>query len=441
MKVEEFTLLANAAEGMSQKEEQWTMSLSAEESDFVRFNHAKIRQPGSVTQQSLSIRLIHGGKHVTSKINLSGDIHTDTKQMQQVFVQLRELLAVVPVDPHFLINTEVSSSVQIDEPSERSVFSLVDEIVDKSAGLDMVGILANGSISKGFANSYGQRNWFQTHNFNFDWSFVETTDKAVKTSYAGQKWDSAEFQVVVDSAKRKLEALRLPPITLQPGEYRVALSPSALWELFEVVAWGGFGLRNQQTKVSSLLKLVDGEESLHSMITLRENIKAGASPNFQGDGFISPETITLIEQGRHCNSLISPRSAKEYEQTTNGANGSEMPHSLDLDGGNIARADLLSHLHTGIDISNLWYLNYSDRVNCGITGMTRFATLWVENGEIKGPINPMRFDDTIYRLLGTNLLGLTQERSFLLSAGSYFERSTGCAILPCALIDNMRFTL
>ena len=441
MNVEQFTLLADAADIIAQNNEQWTMSLSAEESDFVRFNHAKIRQPGTVTQQSLSLRLIQDGKHVSSTINLTGNMDADTKQLQHVFDQLRDVLDVVPVDPHFLINTEVSSSVHIDEPTERSVFSLVDEIVEKSAGLDMVGILANGSISKGFANSYGQRNWFHTHNFNFDWSFVETTDKAVKTSYAGQQWDSAEFQAVVDSAKQKLEALRLPPITLDPGEYRVVLSPSALWELLEVVAWGGFGLKPQQTKVSPLLKLVDGEKSLHPLITLRENIKAGASPNFQGDGFISPDVITLIEAGRHHSSLISPRSAKEYGKETNGAGGNEMPHSLDLESGDIARADLLARLDTGIDISNLWYLNFSDRVNCGVTGMTRFATLWVENGEIKGPINPMRFDDTIYRLLGENLLGLTRERSFLLSAGSYFERSTGCAILPSALINNMRFTL
>jgi predicted Zn-dependent protease len=305
----------------------------------------------------------------------------------------------------------------------------------------MVGILANGSISKGFANSHGQRNWFHTHNFNLDWSFVETTDKAVKSSYAGQQWDSGTFRGIVETAKKKLEALRLPAITLDPGEYRVALSPGALWEILEVISWGGFGLKSQKTKVSPLLKLIDEVESLNPMFTLIENVQGGASPNFQGDGFIRPDTITLIEKGKHHSALISPRSSKEYNQPTNGANGHEMPNSLEVKTGDIPTADLLKRLNTGIDISNLWYLNYSDRVSCGITGMTRFATLWIENGEIKGPVNPLRFDDTVYRLLGENLLGLTKESSFLLSAGSYFERSTGCARLPGALINNMRFTL
>ena len=39
-----------------------------------------------------------------------------------------------------------------------------------------------------------------------------------------------------------------------------------------------------------------------------------------------------------------------------------------------------AQLDTGIYVNNLWYLNYSDRPAGRITGMTRFATLWVEEG-------------------------------------------------------------
>ena len=55
-----------------------------------------------------------------------------------------------------------------------------------------------------------------------------------------------------------------------------------------------------------------------------------------------------------------------------------------------------------------------------MTGMTRFATFWVENGEVVAPVNVMRFDDTLYSLFGTeNLQHITKERQFLLSASSY----------------------
>ena len=441
MNQEYFHNIADAAQALCTAQEECTLYLSAETSDFVRFNHAKVRQPGTVTQQSLSVRLINKNKHVSSTINLCGEQARDKAQLAAAFDRLRAQISIVPEDPHFLINTQVQSSTHIDQPTTLSAMDMVDDIIEKSKGLDMVGILANGAITKGFANSLGQRNWFHTHNFNFDWSFVENTDKAVKTSYAGQQWDTHEFQRIVDTAKVKLEALRLPPVTLDPGSYRVALSPGALWEILEVIAWGGFGLKSQKTKVSPLLKLIEKERSLSAMFQLTENTKDGASPNFQGDGFISPDSVTLIDQGQFHSPLVSPRSAKEFGVDTNGASGYEMPRSLDVGGGDIPSADMLKRLGTGIDISNLWYLNYSDRSNCGLTGMTRFATLWVEDGEIKGPIHPMRFDDTVYNLLGDNLLGLTKERSFLLSASSYFERSTGSARLPGALIKDMRFTL
>jgi predicted Zn-dependent protease len=73
--------------------------------------------------------------------------------------------------------------------------------------------------------------------------------------------------------------------------------------------------------------------------------------------------------------------------------------------------------------------------------MTRFATFWVEGGRIVAPVSPMRFDDSIYRMLGENLLELTRERELLLDPSTYGERSTSSSRLPGALLSSMRFTL
>jgi predicted Zn-dependent protease len=109
--------------------------------------------------------------------------------------------------------------------------------------------------------------------------------------------------------------------------------------------------------------------------------------------------------------------------------------------GVLPTADILKALGTGVYIGNLWYLNYSDRNACRLTGMTRFATFWVENGEIVAPLNVMRFDDTLYRILGDNLLGLTAERDLLVSPDTYEARSTRSMRLPGAVIDDFRMTL
>jgi predicted Zn-dependent protease len=103
--------------------------------------------------------------------------------------------------------------------------------------------------------------------------------------------------------------------------------------------------------------------------------------------------------------------------------------------------DVLAKLDTGVCVNNVWYLNYSDRVSSRITGMTRFATFWVENGVIQAPLNVMRFDETIYRMFGDNLLALTDERVFLMDGSTYRRRSTASSRVPGALVREFTFTL
>ena len=96
---------------------------------------------------------------------------------------------------------------------------------------------------------------------------------------------------------------------------------------------------------------------------------------------------------------------------------------------------MLSALDTGLYVSNLWYLNFSDKPAARMTGMTRFATFWVDKGEIVAPVTPLRFDDTLYRMLGEKLVELTRSRELLLSTSTYDERSTSSSRLPGALLE------
>ena len=43
--------------------------------------------------------------------------------------------------------------------------------------------------------------------------------------------------------------------------------------------------------------------------------------------------------------------------------------------------------------------------------MTRFATFWVENGEIVAPVPVMRFDDTFPRMFGEGLIALGEDQA------------------------------
>jgi predicted Zn-dependent protease len=139
--------------------------------------------------------------------------------------------------------------------------------------------------------------------------------------------------------------------------------------------------------------------------------------------------------------MIDSRSAAEYGLVANGAGWGESPSALSMASGSLALDEVLKALGTGLYISNLWYLNFSDRTAGRITGMTRFATFWVEDGQIKAPVNTMRFDDSIFSLLGTALEQLTTERELLLSTSTYSQRQTASSLLPGALLSGLTLTL
>jgi predicted Zn-dependent protease len=309
-----------------------------------------------------------------------------------------------------------------------------------AGGRDLVGIYAGGTMFRGFANSLGQRNWHEVDSFNFDWSLYRQGDQAVKTSYAGFSWAPASFAAKMQQAAEQLELLSLPGKKIEPGEYRAYLAPRAILDVMGLLSWGGFSARSRQTKQSPLLQMESGR-TLASHVTLTENIKDGIAPAFQSEGFVRPPSVTLIQKGALKDPLVSPRSAKEYGLKGNGAQGGESPDALDLSAGALEDKDILAKLDNGLYVSNFWYLNYSDRPAGRITGMTRFATFWVQGGRIAAPVSPMRFDESIYGMLGENLLDLTKSRELLPDAGTYGERQTSSAHLPGALLKGLRFTL
>jgi len=422
-----------------QDDEHLLLGFAGEDSDFVRFNHNKIRQAGRVTLRELSIDLIQGKRHAQASLSLSGELEQDLGQLSVVVQHLRAQRPCLEEDPYLNYATEVNNTEQQHDQLAIASAEAVEQIRHAAEGLDMVGIWANGAMYTGFANSFGQRNWHSNANFNFDWSCYHATDKAVKGSYAGFEWQQASLQAKFDTMREQLTVIAKPAKTIAPGQYRVYLAPSALEEIIGMMSWGGFGLKSHRSKTTPLLEMIEQGRQLAATISISEEHSRGLVAGFTSSGFIKPARVQLIEQGRYADCLVSPRSAIEFDSEIN--TGSEFPCSLALQAGDLAAENVLHELHTGLYINNLWYLNFSDRNHCQITGMSRFACFWVEQGRIQAPLNVMRFDDSVYDLLGEKLLALGAEREFIFDPGTYGQRSQSSIQLPGALIDGMNFTL
>ncbi|MGL6000391.1 MAG: TldD/PmbA family protein [Pseudomonas proteolytica] len=421
-------------------EEQFHLGYAAESSEFVRFNHAKVRQAGQVQQASLNLKLINDGRHADLGITLAGSPEVDRQRLAEGLQQLRETLPLLPKDPYLLLNHTAWQNRSEQAQALPDLDQVLTDISHGAQGLDLVGIYAAGPISHGFASSSGAFGWHQANSFNFDFSLFHANGEAVKASYAGDKWDSAAFAQRLQHAREQLEFLGRPLHALAPGQYRAYLAPAALEEIVDMLTWGGFSAQAIASKGSPLQRLYAGDQALSPLVGMSEQITASLSPAFSRDGYPRSD-VTLIADGRAQGRLVNSRSAAEYGLSTNGASGDESPSALQMAAGNLAQADILKQLGTGLYISNLWYLNYSDQPAARLTGMTRFATFWVENGEIKAPVSTMRFDDSVYHLLGSQLEALTAERELRLSASTYGARNTSSSLLPGALVKRLTLTL
>ena len=419
--------------------EQLLLYFSGEDSDFVRLNHNKVRQAGNVAQRTLSLDLIEGKRHAEASVDLAGDNEQDLNQLVEMLKILRQQRVLLPEDPYLNYSTDINHSEYHHDNEVINSHEAVEQVTQAAAGMDLAGIFANGTQYSGFANSLGQRNWHSSANFNFDWSCYHAKDKAVKSSYAGFDWQQEKLTKKIQTINHQLAMISRPSKTIDPGRYRAYLAPSAVNEIINLVSWGGFGLKSHRTKSTPLIQMLEQGRTLSSSISLSENHARGLAPKFTSDGFIKPDRVQLINRGIYQDCLASSRSAMEYDSVTNAE--SEYPGALDLAAGDFPGENILDELDTGLYINNLWYLNFSDRNACQLTGMTRFACFWVENGEIQAPVDVMRFDDSVYDLLGTSLLGLTEDRELILDAGTYGQRSNRSIELPGILVKALRLTL
>jgi len=413
--------------------------LEGERSDFVRLNNNRIRQIGHVAQQILHVTLIERQRQSTASLDLAMDMLVDEQQAGNLLTQMREQLIAIPEDPYVNYSTSVCNSEYISESRLPTTQTALEQVMTVAEGLDLVGLWAGGEVCRGFANSLGQFNWHTSHNFNFNWSVYSHADKAVKQNYAGAEWDERVFMHKINYAKEILPLLKAAPKTLSPGYYPAYIAPNALKELTDLLGWSSFGLKAHRTAQTPLLKMIEQGTTLDASVRFVEQHTESMLPQFTSTGFMKPAAVNLIVNGAYQECLASARTAREYDVPVNC--DVEQPQSLSIAAGNLSTTKVLSELGTGIYISDLWYSNYSDRNNCRITGMTRFACLWVEAGRPVAPLKVMRFDDSIYHILGDNLVGLTIEQEKIIDSGSYEKRSQSSVTLPGVLVSDLHLTL
>jgi predicted Zn-dependent protease len=167
---------------------------------------------------------------------------------------------------------------------------------------------------------------------------------------------------------------------------------------------------------------------------------------FDAEG-VPKEPLPLIQDGVAHRVAHDTRTAAKVGAVSTGhaiaPGGSPfgaVPTNMVLTGGGARDvAELAQPIQRGIYVTRLWYVNPVRPKEMLLTGVTRDGTFLIEDGQIAGPIEDMRFTDS-----ALGLLGRTEALSagpVLTSDGEFYGRRFAYGVVcPALRAAAMRFT-
>ena len=437
---ENFKRLSDNLFQLLSNQETLMLSLSAENSHFCRLNQSKVRQIGEVQDMQLSLSIINNNRICHGSITLTNNFDTDLEKSSQELNRLKSEVKQLPEDPYLVMPSKADSIIDINKGQLLKPKDVVESITPIISSVDLAGIWASGNIYRGCSNSLGLFHWFETDTFSLDFSLITKSERMVKGTFAGNEWNQKDYESYMHNSIEKLELLKRDSVKIDPGDYRTYIAPAGVSDILDMFSWNCIGEASIRQGQSALIKLRENKK-LSNCFSLEEDFSSGFVPRFNSMGEIAPEVLNIIDNGILRNTLISSRTAKEYNLNSNFASDGEYLRSPKMNSGDLEENNILNQLGTGLYLSNLHYLNWSDNLGGRITGMTRYACFWVENGEFVAPIENMRFDDSIYNFFGENLEAVSQNLEYIPSVGSYEQRSIGGSMCPGILLDSFKLTL
>src|SRR5690242_16572132 len=178
--------------------------LASEESDFVRFNRARVRQAMTIRQSYLTLSLIVGKRRDAVTLSLGGSYGEDRERVRSALERMRGSLPALPEDPYLLYSTEAAQSSRVERSRLPSPEEALTVVLDAARALDFVGIFAAGPVRRACASSLGHRLEHEVASYQLDFSLYHSQDKAAKGSLAAFEWEPSAVKKAVADAEVEL---------------------------------------------------------------------------------------------------------------------------------------------------------------------------------------------------------------------------------------------
>jgi predicted Zn-dependent protease len=324
------------------------------------------------------------------------------------------------------------------EPAARA--HRVRAFVDAAGGLETAGYCSTTRTAITFANSAGQS------------AHAEVAEAAMSAIARSPGGDRAPADGVARLATPRIASLdgavlgaragakavgSANPVELPPGRYEVVLEPTAVYDLLSNLAVFGFNAKAVAER-QSFVEL-DRVQFDPALTLVDDPLEAGLPFDTEGT---ARDRLTVVDAGVSTAIAHDRRTAAAAGVASSGhaLPGGAAIGALFLDlrlrpdtsrerltaevAGPAADADvaaLVSQVGRGLLVSDFWYTRVLDPRSLVITGLTRNGVWLIEDGQVVGPVQNMRFTQSYPAALapgavlavGTNAIALPAEWGIL----------------------------
>ena len=169
--------------------EDASLSLSGEETIYIRYNGGQVRQNTQVHQYSVNLVYKKGRQVLSHSWPFAEDPSrslVDGKNYLQFLRDESKTIAESPYEPEIVHHGRSEVDLKGQLPTLETIFH---DIHEACAGTDFCGLVASGKQVSAIQNSKGQFHWFSKESFFVDYSLY-FGERAVKAFYAGSDWSA-----------------------------------------------------------------------------------------------------------------------------------------------------------------------------------------------------------------------------------------------------------
>ena len=392
-------------------------------SELTRFAGNEIHQSVGERFRHIRVRLIDGARIGVGEVRGHGDravalAFAAAEESRRVTTEsdVSPLPRATPDagnDPvAFAVATEAAT------PQERAELVSIITGAAGARGLNAYGALSTTTTTTAIVTSAGLRRSATTTRANLV-SVARGDDGGGYASRHSADIDALDVSglatEVVDTCERNQGAT-----AIDPGDYEVILSPYAVTDLLEHLAWVGFSALAVQEH-RSFMRI--GEHLMSDQVTIRDDARTpDVFPFPFDDEGVSTQPVTLVDGGV-CAAVVydTPTALHDGVASTGHSlpqpnTWGPLPRHVAMDAGETPWQEMVASVSRGLYVTRFWYVRDVHPLRTVITGMTREGTFLIENGKITRPVKDLRFTQSIVEALA-HVVQVSPERRLELGEG------------------------